>query len=254
MIVDTTVFAESLSEPCQPCALATRCCQLAEAQGPEEVTYVDARGNSRAAGWGFRCSVTLRRMSASSPRNAENGYSENAYYEWARQAVEGLRWLVHLDDEAFGGDRAPLAGFDADAVDAAHVRWATSTAITAIDLCSTALAARHGSHKLSDQKALALHRNYKDLLALPLTPDERAWLEAVKADRDYEIVRQARHPLTHALLVRTAHIRVRPPTGHAERSAFELVHGRPVADRPQARDLILKAYSVADRHVRAFRR
>ena len=81
---------------------------------------------------------------------------------------------------------------------------------------------------------------------MPLTPDERAWLKDVKADRDYEIVRQARHPLTHALLVRTAYIRMQPPTGHAERSAFELVGGQPVAGRPQARDLILKAYSVAD--------
>ena len=109
---------------------------------------------------GFRRSGTLGRMSASSARDAEN-----AYYEWAREAVEGLRWLVHVDDEAFGGDRAPLAGFRADAVDSAHVRWATSTAVTAIDVCATALAARHGIHKLFDQKALALPRDYKQLLS-----------------------------------------------------------------------------------------
>jgi hypothetical protein len=180
--------------------------------------------------------------------------AENAYYEWAREAVEGLQWLVHVDDEAFGGDRAPLAGFSADAIDAAHIRWAAGTAITAIDLCATALAARHEDHKLFDRKALALDRDYKRLLALPLTPDEQAWLEAVKNDPDYEIVRRARHPLTHGLLVRTAYIRMRPPTGHAERSAFELVRGQPVTDRPHARDLILNAYSLADRHVRAFPR
>lgn len=188
-------------------------------------------------------------MVASSARDAEN-----AYYGWAREAIEGFRWLVHVDDEAFGGDRAPLAGFAADAVDAAHVRWAAITAVTAIDLCATALAARYGIHKLFDPKALALYRDYKHLLTLPLTPDERTWLEAVKVDRDYEIVRQARHPLTHGLLVRTAYIRIQSPTGHAERSAFELVRGEPVANRPQARDLILKAYSVGERHVSAFPR
>lgn len=188
-------------------------------------------------------------MSASSAREAEN-----AYYQWACEAVEGLRWLVHIDDQAFGGDRAPLAGFSADAVDAAHVRSAATNAVTAIDLCGTALATRHELRKLFDPKAIAIDRDYKQLRGLPLTPDERTWLEAVKTDRDYEIVRQARHPLTHGLLVRTAHIRMQPPTGHAERSAFELVRGQPVLDRPRARDLILKAYSVAERHIRTFPR
>lgn len=188
-------------------------------------------------------------MSASSAREAEY-----AHYRWAHDAVEGLRWLVHVDDQAFGGDRGPIADFSADAIDTAHVRWAASTAITALDLCATALAARYGLYNLFDPKAFAFDRDYKVLAELPLTSDERTWLETVKADPDYEIVRQARHPLTHRLLVRTAFVRMQPPTGHAERCAFELVRGQPVADRPNARDLTLKAYSVADQHVKAFPR
>jgi hypothetical protein len=56
------------------------------------------------------------------------------YYGWALDAVEGLRWLVHVDDWAFDGARENLGGRDPRVIDVAHVRWATTTAATAVDL------------------------------------------------------------------------------------------------------------------------
>ena len=57
----------------------------------------------------------------------------------------GLRWLAHIDDWAFEGARENLGNRDPDVIDVTHVRWATTTAVTAIDLCAFELAARRST-------------------------------------------------------------------------------------------------------------
>ena len=64
------------------------------------------------------------------------------YFGWAVDAVESLRWLADVDDWAFRGGRENLGKRDPRVIDVAHVRWATTTAITALDLCAVELACR----------------------------------------------------------------------------------------------------------------
>ena len=58
---------------------------------------------------------------------------------WAVWAVESLHYLYDLDGQAQRNYPLPVGGHHPDTVDIAHVRWATGTAITAIDLCGAAL-------------------------------------------------------------------------------------------------------------------
>ena len=52
-------------------------------------------------------------------------------------------WLVHVDDWAFKGAHENLHGRDPRVIDVAHVRWATTTAVTAVDLSVAEIAARY---------------------------------------------------------------------------------------------------------------
>jgi hypothetical protein len=66
------------------------------------------------------------------------------YFGWAVDAVKGMKWLTYLDELAFDDSPGHLRSWDARVIDVAHVRWATMTAITAIDLCVAELAVRFG--------------------------------------------------------------------------------------------------------------
>ena len=72
---------------------------------------------------------------------------------WAQLAVDGLYWLIDLDDRAFEADRRNLKGHSDVAVDMAHSRWATVTAKTAVDLCTELRA--------GDQQSFADHDGYR---------------------------------------------------------------------------------------------
>ncbi len=63
------------------------------------------------------------------------------YYGWAVDAVKSLHWLKEIDGCAFEAD-TNLRGHDPKVVDVAHVRWATSTATTAVDLCVAEIAVK----------------------------------------------------------------------------------------------------------------
>jgi hypothetical protein len=59
---------------------------------------------------------------------------------WAVWAAEASDYLEKLDATHPGGDHhVPPTNTHPDLVDIAHVRWATGTAITAIDLCAATM-------------------------------------------------------------------------------------------------------------------
>ena len=167
------------------------------------------------------------------------------YYGWALDAVQGLRWLVDLDDWAFDGEN--LGGRDPRVIDVAHVRWATTTAVTAVDLCAAEIAVRYCGESFWSDRMPGLE-DVRDRLTGRAPEAATAWLDNVEKDRDYQLLRRgARDPLTHRFLVRSALI-------GPGRTLFELDRDAPVEDRPDAREVILLALNVADRHVREFGR
>jgi hypothetical protein len=176
------------------------------------------------------------------------------YYGWAVDAVEGLNWLVDLDDWAFRGLRENLSGRDPKVIDVVHVRWAASTAVTALDLCGVELAVRCGALDFWTKKAPVLDRVEavvtKSGEVLPQWA--REWLETVFRDPGYETLKRTRDPLIHRFLVRSALLWTAVPTGHQWRTEFDVPTPERMDSRPSARQLILLARDVADHHVRAF--
>jgi hypothetical protein len=164
------------------------------------------------------------------------------YYGWALDAVQGLRWLIDLDDWAFDGEN--LGGRDPRVIDVAHVRWATTTAVTAVDLCIAEVAVRYCDKPFWSDRMPGLREVQKRLTG-DEPPAAIAWLNSLEKDRDYQLLRDARDPLVHRFLVRSALI-------GPGRTLFELDPAAHAEDRPNAREVILLALEVADRHVREF--
>lgn len=176
------------------------------------------------------------------------------YFGWALDALEGLDWLVEIDDRAFEGDRANLSGRDPRVVDLAHIRWAASSAKTALDLCAAELAYRLGELDFWSDKVPTLDqvaRRLKDKDA-PISKSASKWLEGVMDDPDFVTLAHVRHALTHRFLVRTALIVIRPPRDHEERTRLEVDPEMPAFERPDARELILLCRDVVKRHIDRF--
>ena len=167
------------------------------------------------------------------------------YYGWAVDAVEGLRWLCYVDEWAFERSPEHLEGRDPRVIDLAHVRWATVTAITAIDLCAAEIAVRYGGVEFWSEHLPTLEPLRRKLAGTPVPSAATDWLDGVANDADYRTVKATRNPLTHRFLVRTALI-------GPGRTPFEVDRNLPPQDRPDARDLILLSRDVAIRHVREF--
>lgn len=169
------------------------------------------------------------------------------YYGWAVDALDGLRWLAHLDEWAFADPRERLGHRNHRVIDVAHVRWATTTAVTAIDLCVAELAVRYCGEPFWSERMPSLAAVRKRLAAKGPRA-ARDWLDIVERDHEYQLLRRgARDPLAHRFLVRTALI-------GPGRTPLELDPEGPAEDRPDAREVILLSLRVATRHVDEFGR
>lgn len=166
---------------------------------------------------------------------------------WATWTVEGLHYLDDLHD-LHQKDCSPAAAHSPEIVNIAHVRWATSSAITSLDLCAAALGreccAWSGPREL-DLRVFDPSSN-KSAGSSPrtaLSPAALRWVNAVLADQRYKEVQGARNPLTHSRLIRNLYLSgpgrtqfVVPATGNAL----------------PARDLVCHARDLATQHVSAF--
>lgn len=179
---------------------------------------------------------------------------------FAVETVDGLHYLTELDSQVVGRTQATdVLGHNWQVVDMAHTRWATGSAITALDLCAAALGRLHGgisgaAHDLSVPSALKAS-------ALVSRPPIKAWLDAVDADADYRAVRDLRRDLTHQVRSRAYSVAlwdtvsvgggtVRGGSGSSTaRTQFPL-HGQL---QPVAVGLVLAlARDLATRHVESF--
>jgi hypothetical protein len=165
---------------------------------------------------------------------------------WATWSVEGLHYLDDLD--ALHRDCLPIASHSPDIINIAHVRWATSSAITSLDLCAAALAREccgwSGSREL-DLRDFDPSAPKKEILsrrkALPTAA--LVWVDVVLADQRYKDVQGARNPLTHSRLRRNLY-----SSGPKHTEFVVAATGTAL----RARDLVCHARDLATERVASF--
>jgi hypothetical protein len=167
---------------------------------------------------------------------------------WACWSVDGLHYLDDIDC-AHTGTRSPVLGHSPDIVDIANVRWATSTAITAIDFCAAALerafcSAGPREADLRDFEPLG-PKQQSNRARLP-TPVLN-WVDNVLRDQRYLDIHEARNAFTHSWLNRN--IKVGGPSGAAGRTEFMV---RRTAHQMNARTLIEIARDLATDQISDF--
>jgi hypothetical protein len=179
------------------------------------------------------------------------GSSLGALVLWSTWAVASLHYLDDLDD-AQAAYPESVRGQHPDIVDIAHVRWATGSAVTSLDLCAAALGraccAHTKAHELdlrdfdavTTSKRISRNRGMLPAQAL-------SWIDAVLADSRYRDIQDARDPLTHSWLSR--HLSRGGQGGHPGRTHFTL---RKTNTSIGARDLVILSRDVATEHVQAF--
>jgi hypothetical protein len=148
------------------------------------------------------------------------------------RAVESLYYLADLDARDDLSTNT-IDGHAPDVVDVAHARWATGACVTAIDVCAAALARAYG-YTGKQQLALGGLKPDKKLRS-SLPPLASAWADAVFADPEYKVVVEARHALTHSLLIRhfsapRKRLRLSLSTGEVHVPAL-IEHARSVGER-----------------------
>ena len=132
----------------------------------------------------------------------------SSLFRWATFVVEELYYLDNLDSD-WNNDLNPTSSHHPDVIDMAHGRWATGSAITALDLCAAALGRQYcnrtGHYELDLR---GFDRRTKQTLARrgTIPASALAWVDGVLADSRYQTVFNARNPLTHSRLPR--HFRI----------------------------------------------
>jgi hypothetical protein len=113
----------------------------------------------------------------------------------ARDCVDSLYYLYDLDAAAQPNGFEDVLGHRWSTVDLSHARGASTTAITAIDLCAAALGRIHSGIEGDawDRSVVSALKDAK----ITAIPGAAEWLEEVAARPLYEIIRDARHLFTH---------------------------------------------------------
>ena len=130
-----------------------------------------------------------------------------ALLAWACWTVDCLYYLDDVD-RAFDTSDFSAIGHRPDVVDVAHARWATSSCITALDLCAAALGRALCSHSgpreldLGDFDSSGRPSPQVQARRNLLPQSALAWVDNVLADQDYSSVKSARNWLTHSRLKR----------------------------------------------------
>ena len=133
-----------------------------------------------------------------------------ALLQWAVVFVESLHYLDDIDSE-YEATRQVLGDHHPDFVDLTHVRWGTSTSITALDLGVAALPRSlggYGGPRELDVGDFNTTKPSKAVLAvtsvMPLSAMQ--WIQAIPLDPNYPVVNDVRHALTHRRLLRHLHM------------------------------------------------
>ena len=146
-----------------------------------------------------------------------------------------MHYLADLD-AYYNRERNVPGSHKRDVVDLAHARWATGTAVTALDLCASAigraLCKHQGKTELDlgdfDQTTRRSNRKQQQLQQRlqQLPPPALQWINGVFVDPAFEQLKEARHALTHRTLPRhlfTGPQRLKLNVGENEVSVADLV-------------------------------
>ncbi len=161
-------------------------------------------------------------------------------------SVEALHYLADWDAIYESSGVVP-GGYPADIVDVAHVRWATGTCVTSLDLNAAALARAFGSDfgrkevDLGDFRALNPSKAAVAAMRAMPTP-AMTWIQTVLSDLAYLEMKDARDALTHRRLPRHLYARV---GSDGPTSRLDLQVGR---QRIPTRQLIERARDLATGH------
>jgi hypothetical protein len=139
-------------------------------------------------------------------RRKDRGSAGGALALWAAWAVEGLHYLDDLD-QAHTSNPLSHAGHHPHVIDIAHVRWATGTSITSLDLCAAVLGRECCGWTNPNELDL---RDFDPAGGRDVITQRRAllpapalgWVDGALSDRRYTEIQGARNPLTHSRLIR----------------------------------------------------
>jgi hypothetical protein len=230
----------------------------------------EARSLERIARWGPRCLVvngTFQHHVAtkgwivmpphcwtSDPSAAVISFGQRfpdgevaALLLWAVHSVDALHYLADVDT-AFERAGESTEGHAGHVVDVAHARWATSTSITALDLCAAGLARAFGGHKGPlevDLGQFAAKKPGKHIKAImtSMPAGVLSWIKVVLADADFARIVEVRHALTHRRLPRNLYARLAPEA--PDRRIDLYVSG----DQVSVRRLVEQSRDLATTHV-----
>lgn len=171
-------------------------------------------------------------------------------------AVDGLYYLLDVDNEAFVSQNR-LYGAHPDTVELTHVRWAVSSAATALDLCAAALARRSGipvqGRREADIETLNVAgktTKKAHMIKSQLSQPALTWVTQVTQDADYATLLEVRHALTHRRLPR--HLSVSIGGAGSTSRRLSLPVGASLAGIPRpvgSRELVKLSVDVAMHHM-----
>jgi len=171
-----------------------------------------------------------------------------ALFAWAAWAVESLHYLDDID-RAYEASHTVIGAHRPDVVDVAHARWATSTCITALDLCAAGLGrtfCAHNQERELDLTSFDPNQPSKrgDARRTLLPPPARKWVDDVCNDAGYKQIKGARNWLVHSRLKRHFTLAAGGPP---QRLKLELE-----TTQLGVRHVVEVARDVATRHVAGF--
>jgi hypothetical protein len=163
---------------------------------------------------------------------------------WAIWSVESLHYLADLTDKENNG-LGTSPSHDLQVKEISHIRWATGSAISSLDLCAAVLA--RTCCGWSDRLEADLRKFYPSKKYRSMIPSNALdWVNGVLSDTRYTEVHEARNSVTHSRLIRDFYLsspttfRV-PVTGNAF-TARELV----VLSKELATDKVQDFLNVVD--------
>jgi hypothetical protein len=176
------------------------------------------------------------------------GPEAGALFAWATVCVQSLHYLDDIDEAHDRSSQVP-GGHHPDHVAVAHARWATSTSITALDLCAAGLGRAfciYNGWREFDLRDLGATKPKDRQAACQRALPELAiqWVQDVLADDDYKKIELARHSLTHSRLPQHFYLVVGGPHRRQELQVE--------AQKLTVRHIVETSKNVAVRHVSSF--
>lgn len=146
----------------------------------------------------------------------------------AARSAESLSYLTDLDDRRFRGIW-PIDDYNNNTIDDAHVRWATTGALTSLDLCMAAAAKLGGFSVGLTHMEVSIRNYYRISYSRKVTDNRhsipspwRAWLDKLIADPRYEQLLSVRNALVHRDALRSGYLTTDTIAGHALRTGYNI--------------------------------